>query len=85
MADSKSTSSKQGRTTQETPDDGVAQEIQRITDEGEEQGFLGIEVDPTPNENYTVQGVTSGKPTPESDPEYAREVRQRLDDDARTR
>lgn len=85
MADSKSTSSRQSRTTQETPDDGIAREIQRITDEGEEQGFLGVEVDPTPNEHYTVQGVTSGKSTPESDPEYAHEVRQRLDDDARTR
>lgn len=84
MAESKSTS-RQSKSTQPTPDDGVAQEIQRMTDDAEEQGFLGVDVDPTPNENYTVKGVTSGAPTPESDPEYAREVRQQLDDDARRR
>lgn len=32
-----------------------------------EQGFRGVKVDPTPNENYTVSGVTSGAPTPETD------------------
>lgn len=31
------------------------------------QGFMGEKVDPTPNENYSVEGVTSGKPTPETD------------------
>lgn len=40
------------------------------------QGFRGIEVDPTPNENYTVAGVTSGAPTPETDVDSAAEVRQ---------
>ncbi|MEU1919354.1 hypothetical protein ABZ742_04175 [Streptomyces albogriseolus] len=85
MAESKSTSSRQSKATQETPDDGVAQAIQKATDEAEEQGFFGTAVDPTPNENYTLKGVTSGAPTPESDPQYAREVRQKLDDDARQR
>jgi hypothetical protein len=33
----------------------------------QEQGYRGVTVDPTPNENYTVAGVTSGKPTPETD------------------
>lgn len=33
------------------------------------QGFRGTEVDSTPNENYTVAGVTSGKPTPETERE----------------
>lgn len=32
-----------------------------------EQGFRGVEVDPTPNEHYTVGGVVAGKPTPETD------------------
>jgi len=82
MAESKSTS-RQSKTTQETPDDGVAQAIQQATDEAEEQGYFGTAVDPTPNENYTLKGVTSGAPTPETDPEYAREVRQQLDDAAR--
>lgn len=30
------------------------------------QGFAGVRVDKTPNENYTVAGVTAGKPTPET-------------------
>lgn len=81
MADSKS--SRQSRTTQPTPDDGVAQEMQKLVDEAEEQGFYGVEADPTPNEHYTLKGVTSGKPTPETDPDYAREVRRHLDDTAR--
>ena len=42
-------------------------EIQAKVDIEEEQGFRGIKVDPTPNENYTVDGVTSGAPTPEND------------------
>ena len=33
------------------------------------QGYRGTVPDPTPNENYTVSGVTSGKPTPETDRE----------------
>jgi hypothetical protein len=41
----------------------------------QKQGFRGIEVDPTPNENYTVAGVTSGKPTPETDAGLAADVR----------
>jgi hypothetical protein len=85
VAESKSTSSRQSKTTQETPNDGVARAIQEATDEAEGQGYLGVAVDPTPNENYTLKGVTSGAPTPETDAEYAREVRQKLDDDARTR
>jgi hypothetical protein len=85
VAESKSTSSRQSKATQDTPDDGVAQEIQRVTDEAEDKGYFGTAVDPTPNENYTLKGVTSGAPTPESDPEYARKVRQELDDDARQR
>ncbi|MFD7996839.1 hypothetical protein [Streptomyces mexicanus] len=85
MAESKSTSSRQSKATQETPDDGVAQAIQKATDEAEEQGYFGTSVDPTPNENYTLKGVTSGASTPETDPDYAREVRQKLDDDARAR
>lgn len=40
-------------------------------DEQTEQGFFGEKVDPTPNENYTVAGVTSGKATPETDEKAA--------------
>lgn len=31
-----------------------------------DKGYLGTTPDPTPNENYTVAGVTSGAPTPET-------------------
>ncbi|MGX1129896.1 hypothetical protein RKD49_002086 [Streptomyces glaucescens] len=66
-------------------DDEVAKAVQQANDEAQAQGFFGVEADPTPNENYTVAGVTSGAPTPETDSEHAREVRQKLDDDARQR
>lgn len=46
-------------------------EMQKRMDEATEKGFLGVEVDDTPNEAYTVQGVTSGQPTPETDPQRA--------------
>jgi len=42
-------------------------EVQKKADAEIEKGFSGTEVDETPNENYSVAGVTSGKSTPESD------------------
>jgi hypothetical protein len=49
-----------------------ADEVQAIVDHDEAQGFKGITTDPTPNYNYTVQGVTKGLPTPEtSDEQYS--------------
>ncbi|MFK8844682.1 hypothetical protein [Streptomyces sp. Ac-502] len=60
---------------QATPDDGVAQEIQRRTDTAEDQGFLGTEVDPTPNAHYTFAGQAAGKPTPETDGATAKAAR----------
>jgi len=44
-----------------------ADEVKAAMDTATAQGFFGNEVDPTPNEHYTVDGVTSGKPTPETD------------------
>jgi hypothetical protein len=67
------------------PSDAAVAEAQRVVDKAEDRGFLGVEVDPTPNEHYTVAGVLAGKPTPESDLEHARKIRQQLDDDARQR
>lgn len=43
-----------------------AGEVQEKVDEAEDKGHLGTVPDLTPNENYTVSGVTSGKPTPET-------------------
>lgn len=45
--------------------------VQDAVDEETERGLSGVEIDPTPNENYTVSGVTSGKPTPETDEKAA--------------
>lgn len=50
-------------------------EVQQRVDEDQARGFRGIEVDPTPNENYTVAGVTSGAPTPETDDDAAEQAR----------
>jgi hypothetical protein len=55
------------RSTETTPESVMAKETAR--------GFRGIEVDPTPNENYTVAGVTSKAPTPETDAGLAADVR----------
>lgn len=53
---------------------GAAQ-VQAKSDKETAQGFAGVETDPTPNENYTVAGVTSGAPTPETDRAAAAEAR----------
>ncbi|HEX4811689.1 MAG TPA: hypothetical protein VFV66_02910 [Nonomuraea sp.] len=51
--------------------DAAAEQVQDAVDVETSQGYRGEEVDPTPNENYTVAGVTSGKPTPETDEKQA--------------
>lgn len=68
MADSKTTTSK--------TDDLGADEVQDKVDAENEQGFRGAKVDPTPDENYTIEGVTSGKPTPETDEKAAAKARE---------
>ncbi len=52
-----------------------AAEIQSAMDKATKQGFIGDETDPTDNAAYTVAGVTSGAPTPETDEEQAAKVR----------
>jgi hypothetical protein len=44
-----------------------AGEVQARMDAEQEQGYVGVKVDPTPNRNYTLQGVAEGAPTPETD------------------
>lgn len=73
------------RKTAQPPQDAAQKEVQKAVDEAEDKGYLGVEVDPTPDAHYTVAGVLAGEPTPETDPGHAREVRQKLDDDARQR
>lgn len=57
-------------------DDLGASQAQEIVDEENAQGFRGVEVDPTPNENYTVAGVIEGAPTPETDTDAAKAARE---------
>jgi len=49
-------------------------EVQERFDRVERKGFFGVVADPTPNEAYTLKGVTEGQPTPETDEEAARSV-----------
>jgi hypothetical protein len=49
--------------------DAGGDEVQEKFDEANEKGYFGELQDDTPRENYTLQGVGEGKPTPESDPE----------------
>lgn len=42
-------------------------EVQAKFDEAEAKGYFGHAPDETPNENYTLAGVNSGKPTPETE------------------
>jgi hypothetical protein len=67
----------------ETADRQVADQVQEAMGRETEQGFRGVEVDPTPNEAYTVAGVTSGQPTPETDDGQARAARDAQDEVAR--
>lgn len=58
----------------EKADEKIAGQVQEAVDKETEQGFRGVKIDPTPNENYTVAGVTSGAPTPETDHKQALEA-----------
>lgn len=42
-------------------------QVQKAFDEAAEKGYFGESPDSTPRENYTLQGVTSDKPTPETE------------------
>lgn len=55
------------KTTAAAADDLGASQVQAIFDEANAKGYFGTTPDETPNENYTLKGVTSGKPTPETD------------------
>ena len=48
-------------------DDAGQAEVQAKFDEAEKKGYFGEVPDDTPNEAYTLKGVTSGQPTPETE------------------
>ena len=52
--------------TKSDKNDAGQAEVQAKFDAAEEKGYFGHTPDETPNENYTLAGVTSGKPTPET-------------------
>lgn len=54
--------------------DKLMDDLQTRADERNEQGFIGVEVDETDNKAYTVEGVTAGMPTPETDADAAKEA-----------
>jgi len=51
--------------------DPVNAQVEKNMKPETDNGFRGVEVDLTPNENYTVAGVLAGKPTPETDAKAA--------------
>lgn len=59
----------------EKADSAVAEQVAAAVATETEQGFRGLEVDPTPNENYTLAGQVAGKPTPETDDATAEAAR----------
>lgn len=64
-------------------DSGIADsvaEVQANVDEINAKGYQGVRTDPTPLENYTVAGVVSGAPTPETDEEAAADAREAITD-----
>ena len=61
-----SQSEKTTRTSSGAGTDAGQAEVQAKFDEAEKKGYFGEVPDETPNENYTLKGVTSGKPTPET-------------------
>lgn len=59
-------------TKKESTASAASGDLQEQFDKEAEQGFRGTKVDPTPNEAYTVKGVTgTPDPTPETDPALA--------------
>lgn len=44
----------------------------------DETGVIGSKTDPTPEANYSVEGVASGAPTPETDDDQRREANRAL-------
>lgn len=50
--------------------DGGEAEVAHRLHEEQEKGYSGTVPDPTPNANYSVAGVTSGAPTPETSRQF---------------
>lgn len=55
------------KSVESSTDDAGQDEVQAKFDEANAKGYFGHTPDKTPRENYTLKGVTSGKPTPETE------------------
>lgn len=60
------------------PAEATTKAVAAAINDAAEKGHFGGTVDPTPRENYSVAGVTSGKPTPETDEKAAEAARAAL-------
>lgn len=76
MATRKTAADDPTRNPKKLPLDPVGQVVQQAMNEATEKGFLGDEVDPTPNSAYTLTGVLAGEPTPETDKDAAKAARE---------
>ncbi len=76
MSKTKSDTTKTSTTPKDSAKATWRTEIQKKAEVETSQGFRGVEVDTTPNENYTVAGVVKGAPTPETDAKQAAKVRE---------
>ena len=47
--------------------EAINERVQDVVDDETARGYRGVATDPTDNAAYTIQGVTSGAPTPETD------------------
>ncbi len=65
MAESKRTEQRR----ENAADEVGADQVQAAFDEANERGYFGESPDKTPRENYSLQGVGKGLPTPETDPD----------------
>jgi hypothetical protein len=75
VSNSKKSDTKIETSAKAQPSTGNA-EVQAKVDKENAQGFRGTEVDPTPNANYSVSGVISSAPTPETDAGAANTARE---------
>jgi hypothetical protein len=65
MADSRKSDRDDDKMTDEA--EAAVGDVHQKVAEATEKGYYGHSPDPTPAENYTLDGVTSGKPTPETE------------------
>jgi hypothetical protein len=76
-------------TGQQQSDGDAEQQVEEATQQVDEavqsetdQGYRGVRIDSTPNEHYTVEGVTAGKPVPEAEADPVAARRRAMENDS---